>query len=86
LSFFEALGIVKDFKYIRDVKLWWKGSKQKLLNNLRLLSDDKEALVLAKYAEDRNEEVDIFVQHVPCQSEVVHFIVGAGMDEEVGQA
>jgi len=86
LSFFEALGILKEFKYAGDVKLWWKGSKQKLLNNLRLLSDDKEALALAKYAEDRNEEVDIYVQHVPCQPKVVHFIVGARRDEELGQA
>jgi len=85
LSFFEALGIVKDFKYAGHVKLWWKGSKEKLLNNLRLLSDDKEALALAKYAEDRNEEVDIYVQHIPCQPEVVHFIAGAEMDEEFGQ-
>jgi len=38
-SFFEALGIVKDFKYAGDVKLWWNGSKHKLLNNLRLLSE-----------------------------------------------
>jgi len=50
------------------------------LNNLRLLSDDKEALALAKYAEDRNEEVDIYVQHIPSQSEVVHFIIGPGID------
>jgi len=50
-SFFEALGILKEFKYAGDVKLWLKGSKQKLLNNLRLLSDDKGALALAKYAE-----------------------------------
>ena len=55
-----------------------------MLNNLRLLSDDKEALALAKYADDRNEEVDIYVQHVFCQPEVVHFIDGPGMDEEVG--
>ena len=33
-SYFETLGIVKEFKYEGDVKLWWKGSKQKLLNNL----------------------------------------------------
>jgi len=84
-SFFEALGIVKEFKYTGDVRLWWKGSKETLLNNLRLLSDNKEALALAKYAEDRNEEVDIYVQHIPCQPEVVHFITGPGMDEEVGQ-
>ena len=84
-SFFEALGIVKDFKYAGDVKLWWKGSKEKLLNNLRLLSDDKEALALAKYAEERNEEVDIYVQHIPFQAEVVHFLTGPELDEELGQ-
>jgi len=26
-SFFEALGILKEFKYVGDVKLWWKGPK-----------------------------------------------------------
>jgi len=67
LSYFEALGIVKEFKYGGDVKLWWKGSKQKLLNNLRLLNDDNEALVLANFAEETNEEVNIYVQHVPSQ-------------------
>ena len=85
-SFLEILGIPKEFKYAIDVKLWWKGLKQNLLSNIKLLSDDKEALALAKYAEDRNKEVNIYVQYVPCQSEVVHFIVGAGMDEELGQA
>jgi len=85
LSFFEALGILNEFKYARDVRLWWKGSKETLLNNLRLLSDDMEALTFAKYAEDRNEEVDIYVQHVPCEPEVVHFITGPRMDEELGQ-
>ena len=56
-----------------------------MLNNLRLLSDDKEALTLVKYVEDRNEKVDIYVQHIPCQPEVVHFIVGAEMGEDLGQ-
>jgi len=59
-SFFEALGIVEEFKDVGDVKLWWKGSKHKLLNNLRLLSVDKEALALSKYVEDRNKEVYIY--------------------------
>jgi len=27
LSYFEALGIEKEFKYAKDVKFWWKGSK-----------------------------------------------------------
>jgi len=85
-SYFEALVIVKEFKYAREVKLWWKGSKQKLLNNLWLLNDDHEALALAKYAEDRKEEVDIYVQHVPSQPKVVHFICGGGLEEEVSQA
>jgi len=28
----------------------------------------------------------IYVQNVPCQPEVVHFITGLEMDEELGQA
>jgi len=55
------ISILKEFKYAGDVRLWWKGSKETLLNNLRLLSDNKEALALAKYVEDRNEEVDIYM-------------------------
>jgi len=51
-SYFEALGIVKEFKYGGEVRLWWKGSSESLYNNLRLLSDDREALNLAKYAKD----------------------------------
>ena len=82
-SFFEALGIVKEFKYGGEVKLWWKGSKQSLLNNLRLLSDDKEAIELANFAEKSKEEVDIYVQHVPSQAEIVHFI--GGLDEVVAE-
>ena len=58
-SYFEALGIVKEFKYGDDVKLWWKGSKEKLLNNLQMLNDDKEAMALANFAEETKEEVDI---------------------------
>ena len=81
--FFEALGIVKEFKYGGDVKLWWKGSKQSLLNNLRLLSDDKEAIELANFAEESKEEVDICVQHVPSHAEIVHFI--GGVDEVVAE-
>ncbi|XP_047173251.1 uncharacterized protein LOC124841106 [Vigna umbellata] len=42
-SYFEAVGIVKEFKYDADFKLWWKGLKQRLVNNVRLLSDDREA-------------------------------------------
>jgi len=50
------------------------------------LSDDHEALALAKYEEDKKEEVDIYVQHVPSQPKVVHFICGGGLEEEVSQA
>jgi len=79
LSYFETLGVVKEFKYDGDVKLWWKGSKQKLLNNMRLLNDDKEALVLTNFVYETNEEVDIYVQHV------VHFFGDGGLEEVVGQ-
>jgi len=55
-----------------------------LLNNLRLLSDDKEAVELANFAGESKEEVDIYVQHVPSQAEIVHFIgrVDEVVDEE----
>jgi len=52
LVIFEALGIVKEFKYGCDVKLRWKSSKQSLYNNLRLLSDDKEAIKLANFVKE----------------------------------
>ena len=54
-SFFKALGIIEEFKYGGEVRLWWKGSFESLYNNLRLLSDDREALNLAKNAEDNEE-------------------------------
>ncbi|QCD87666.1 hypothetical protein DEO72_LG3g2205 [Vigna unguiculata] len=61
-SYFEALGIVKEFKYGGEVRLWWKGSSESLYNNLRLLNDDREALNLAKYADDNEEEVELNTQ------------------------
>ncbi|XP_052734739.1 uncharacterized protein LOC128197343 [Vigna angularis] len=74
-SYFEAVGYVKEFKYDAEFKLWWKGAKQKAMNNLRLLSDDKEALFLANYAEANNDEVEIYVQHVqPSQPDEVKFL------------
>ncbi|QCE11831.1 Trimeric LpxA-like [Vigna unguiculata] len=77
----------KGFKYVGggDVKLWWKGSKEKLLNNLRMLDDDKEAMALANFAEETKEEVDIYVQHVPSQPEVIHFICDGIADEVVAE-
>jgi len=84
-SYFEALGIVKEFKYRGDVKLWWKGSKEKLLNNLRMLNGDKEAMTLANFTEETKEEVDIYVQHVPSQREVIHFICDGGAEEVVAE-
>jgi len=84
-SYFEALGILKEFKYAGDVKLWWKGSKEKLLNNLRTLNDDKDAMALAFFAEETKQEVDIYVQHVPSQPEVVHFICDGVAEEVVGE-
>ncbi|XP_047148636.1 uncharacterized protein LOC124820895 [Vigna umbellata] len=73
-SYFEAVGIVKEFKYDADFKLWWKGLKQRLMNNVRLLSDDREALYLAHYVEKNKEEVEIYVQHVSSEAVEVHFL------------
>ena len=82
-SYFEALGIVKEFKYGGEVRLWWKGSSESQYNNLRLLNDDKEALNLAKYADDNEEEVELYVEHLPSIPEIIKCIEGVG--EEAGQ-
>ncbi|KAG2404177.1 UDP-glucosyl transferase [Vigna angularis] len=74
-SYFEAVGFVREFKYDVEFKLWWKGAKQKAMNNLRILSDDREALFLANYAEANNDEVEIYVQHLqPSQPDEVKFL------------
>jgi len=82
-SYFEALGIVKEFKYGGEVRLWWKGSSESLYNSLRLLSDDREALNLAKYADDNEEEVELYVEHLPSMTKIIKCIEGVG--EEAGQ-
>jgi len=82
-SYFKALGIVKEFKYGGEVRLWWKGSSESLYNNLRLLNDDREALNLAKYADDNEEEVELYVEHLPSMPEIIKCIEGVG--EEGGQ-
>ncbi|WVZ16542.1 hypothetical protein V8G54_009524 [Vigna mungo] len=84
-SYFEAIGIVKDFKYDADFKLWWKGSKQRLMNNIRLLSDDMEALYLANYAEETKEEIDMYVEHVRSEALEVHFLTSGEVGEVAEQ-
>ncbi|WVZ03118.1 hypothetical protein V8G54_023924 [Vigna mungo] len=73
-SYFGAVGIIKEFKYDADFKLWWKGSREILMNNVRLLSNDREAMNLAKYAEETEDMVEIYVQHVPSEAVEVLFL------------
>ncbi|XP_022631481.1 uncharacterized protein LOC106780710 isoform X2 [Vigna radiata var. radiata] len=74
-SFFEAVGLVSEFKYDGEFKLWWKGSKEKEMNNLRPLTDDREAILLSNYAEANKEEVEIYVQHLhPSQPDEITFL------------
>ncbi|KAG2394744.1 uncharacterized protein HKW66_Vig0078810 [Vigna angularis] len=69
------MGFVREFKYDAEFKLWWKGAKQKAMNNLIILNDDREALFLANYAEANNDEVEIYVQHLqPSQPDEVKFL------------
>ena len=64
-SYFEALGILKkDFKYDGELYMWWKPKKGRMDRDLRPLCEDKHALELAKYAENINEEVEIYVDHL----------------------
>ncbi|WVY93030.1 hypothetical protein V8G54_032118 [Vigna mungo] len=68
-SYFEALGIIKEqFKYGADFKLWWKGSREIKMNNVRLLSDDRDAMNLAKYAEE-TEDMVVEVLFLTCGEE-----------------
>ncbi|WVY93826.1 hypothetical protein V8G54_032914 [Vigna mungo] len=89
-SYFEALGIIKEqFKYAADFKLWWKGSREIMMNNVRLLSDDRDAMNLAKYAEETEDIVEIYVQHVPSEAEEVFFLTcgeESGMSVQQGHA
>ncbi|WVZ21257.1 hypothetical protein V8G54_008579 [Vigna mungo] len=89
-SYFEALGIIKEeFKYAADFKLWWKGSREIMMNNVRLLSDDRDAMNLAKYAEETEDMVEIYVQHVPSEAEEVLFLTcgeESGMSVQQGHA
>jgi len=50
-----------------------------------MLNDDKEAMALTNFVEETNEEVDLYVQHVPSQLEVVHFIYDGGVEEIVAE-
>jgi len=36
-SYFKVLAIVREFKHVRDFKLWWKPNKGSMDNNLKLL-------------------------------------------------
>ncbi|WVZ07385.1 hypothetical protein V8G54_020731 [Vigna mungo] len=89
-SYFEALGIIKEeFKYAADFKLWWKGSGEIMMNNVRLLSDDNDAMDLAKYAEETEDMVKIYVQHVPSEAEEILFLTcgeESGMSVQQGHA
>ncbi|WVY95591.1 hypothetical protein V8G54_027742 [Vigna mungo] len=68
----ESESMLPDFKYDGDFKLWWKKSKQRLLNNLKILSDDRESLYLANYAKANDEEVEIYVEQVPSEAQQGH--------------
>ena len=85
-SYFKALGILKkDFKYDGELYMWWKPKKGRMDRDLRPLCDDRHALELAEYAENKNEEVEIYVEHVVSSAQVVELIEGAavGTNEEV---
>ncbi|XP_014506454.1 uncharacterized protein LOC106766222 [Vigna radiata var. radiata] len=83
-SYFEAMEFVREFKYDGEFKLWWKGSKEKAMNNLRPLTDDREAILLSNYAEANKEEVEIYVQHgQPSQVEEISFLTFGEEAEEI---
>jgi len=76
-SYFEVVGIIRDFKYVGDFKLWWKPSKGSLDTNLRVFSVDRDAMELANYDEENREAIHIYVKHIVSLTiEFVEFIGG----------
>lgn len=49
-SYFEAIGLVREFGYSENVKLWWKPKGVSFEGNLKELLTDSDALELANYA------------------------------------
>jgi len=89
-SYFEALGILKkDFKYDGELYMWWKLKKGIMDRYLRPLCEDRHALELAEYAENRNEEVEIYVDHLVSSTQVIELVEGVngdGVNEEHANA
>jgi len=61
-SYFEALGILKGilkkgFKYDGHVYMWWKPKKGRMDGDLRPLTEDRHALQLAKYVENKKKRL-----------------------------
>lgn len=68
-SYFEALDIVRNFKCIRNVKLWWKPKYK----NLKLLNVDRDTIELSIYGEiwrTNQGEVEIYVEYIPNRFEI----------------
>jgi len=89
-SYFEALGILKkDFKYDGELYMWWKPKKGRMDRDLRPLCEDRHALELAEYAENINEEVEIYVDHLVSSAQVIELVEGVngdGVNEEHSNA
>ncbi|KAJ1419512.1 hypothetical protein SESBI_15071 [Sesbania bispinosa] len=63
-SYFEALSIVKELRYVGGVKLWWRVGKCEGKYEYRSITWDNHALEMANYAIDHNCEVNLVVEHV----------------------
>lgn len=73
-SYFEAVNIIREFRYAGELKLWWKPSKGSMDKDLKLLILDKDAMKLANYAEKSRDEVDIYVEHIINEAHNIEFI------------
>lgn len=63
-SYFEALGLLKDFGYVENVKMWWKPEGTSFAGNLKPLVVDSDALELGNHALKHKCEVEIYVEHM----------------------
>jgi len=64
--------------------MWWKPKKGRIDRDLRPLTKDRHALQLAKYAENKKEEVEIYVDHLVDYAKVIELVEGVneGANEE----
>lgn len=54
--------------------MWWKPKRGSMNRDLRPLAVNRNALQLSEYAENKKEEVEIYVEHVVSTTNIIDFV------------